>query len=109
MLDRIALRLLPAFAFVACSGQIMDRAGPPTRDAVVPPPPGLDGVGYSGAHRLTRSEYDATLRELLGEPGQVSSALPQDVGGVFDGMADVDVVFDNEFGRQHSSTALIES
>ncbi|MCA9708853.1 MAG: DUF1592 domain-containing protein [Myxococcales bacterium] len=63
-------------------------------------PPAEGGVGVVGLRRLSRSEMDATLEDLLGDdtrPGTLF--LPEDV---------IDP-FDNDYTNQAVSTVLIES
>ena len=63
------------------------------------PEEALDALGPLGMRRLTRYEYDNTLRDLLGDstrPG--SQMLPEDPF----------TPFDNEYGTQEASQPLIE-
>src|SRR3712207_6437122 len=58
------------------------------------------GVGASGLRRLTRAEYDATLRDLLGDTTRSGfSQLPEDSADPFD----------NDFRTQQASGALVET
>lgn len=59
----------------------------------------LEGVGRIGLRRLTRYEYDNTLRDLLGDDTRpASQALPEDPL----------TPFDNEYAQQEASQPLIE-
>src|SRR5688572_15799801 len=54
-------------------------------DGETPEAPELGGVGISGVRRLSRDEYDNTVRDLLGDdtrPG--TQMLPEDVIDPFD-------------------------
>jgi hypothetical protein len=65
----------------------------------VDPAPEAGGVGISGLRRLSRSEFDNTLRDLVGdETRPAQTRLPEDV---------IDP-FDNQFANQLVSTVLIE-
>jgi Protein of unknown function (DUF1592)/Protein of unknown function (DUF1588)/Protein of unknown function (DUF1595)/Protein of unknown function (DUF1585)/Protein of unknown function (DUF1587) len=62
-------------------------------------PADLEGLGTIGLRRLTRYEYDNTLRDILGDdtrPG--SQGLPEDPL----------TPFDNEYAQQEASQPLIE-
>ncbi len=62
-------------------------------------PPSEDGVGFMGMRRLSRFEYDLTVRDLLGDDTRpASQRLPEDV---------VDP-FDNDYTTQLVSSVLIE-
>jgi hypothetical protein len=68
------------------------------------PTPGLAedpyAIGPSGLRRLTRTEYDSALRDLLGDASRPGFArLPEDVNDPFD----------NNYKDQLASGALIES
>src|SRR5439155_6637899 len=57
-------------------------------------------VGPGGARRLSRVEYDNTLRDLLGDTTRPGfAALPEDVHDPFD----------NDFNTQQPSAPLIEA
>jgi len=57
-------------------------------------------IGPSGLRRLTRTEYDSALRDLLGDASRPGFAkLPEDVNDPFD----------NNYKDQLASGALIES
>jgi hypothetical protein len=81
------------------SGESAGSAG--TADTgEVPPPPEEGGVGIMGLRRLTRDEYDNTVRDILFDdtrPG--STLLPEDVADPFD----------NAWQGQNASAALIQS
>jgi hypothetical protein len=65
----------------------------------VEPPPESGGVGVVGLRRLSRTELDHTLRDLVGDETRPASArLPEDV---------VDP-FDNDYTTQYASSVLIE-
>ena len=69
-------------------------------DGTVETPPENGGVGMVGLRRLSRTEMDHTLRDLLGDdtdPG--TRFLPEDV---------IDP-FDNDYTHQAVSTVLVES
>jgi hypothetical protein len=81
-------------ALYACTGSIGDPSGTP------PIPPGADEAVISGARRLTRTEYDDTLRHLLQDQSRSGFAkLPEDVHDPFD----------NDYQTQKVSPALIEA
>lgn len=70
------------------------ESGPPAD------PPELGGVGISGMRRLSRAEYDNTVRDLLGDTTRPANrGLPEDV---------IDP-FDNAFATQLATRTLIES
>lgn len=85
----------------SCTGQVQDPRGdsagdPPTRsgDEVVPPPldqacSGVSDPGSTPFRRLTRDEYDNTLRDLLGDTTRPGRAFPPDetLGGFASGAA----------------------
>lgn len=63
-------------------------------------PPELGGVGIAGMRRLSRAEYDNTVRDLLGDTTRPANrGLPEDV---------IDP-FDNAFGDQLATRPLVES
>ncbi len=79
---------------IACTGNISD---PPNGSG--PNVETLSMIGVSGARRLTAAEYDATVRDLFGEPDPQSVlSLP----------VDRRMPFDNDFTVQTASQALIE-
>ena len=79
-------------ALYACTGNIGDD--------VAPVPPGADEAVISGARRLTRTEYDQTLQDLLQDASNSGFArLPEDVNDPFD----------NDYHTQKVSPALIEA
>jgi hypothetical protein len=81
-------------ALYACTGNI----GSP--DGLPPAPPGAEEAVISGARRLTRTEYDMTLRDLLQDTSNSGFArLPEDVNDPFD----------NDYHTQKVSPALIEA
>lgn len=60
----------------------------------------VQGVGESGARRLTRAEYDNTVRDLLGDTSHLGTAmLPEDYRDPFD----------NSYATQQVSPILIET
>src|SRR4051794_22393562 len=65
-----------------------------------PAPPHSDVVSASVARRLSRSELDATVRDLLGDTTNPASKLLQE---------DEYTPFDNDYSRQQASSALIDS
>ncbi len=70
-----------------------------TADGGTPPPQDEGQVGRTGLRRLTANEYDNTVRDLLlGDEAQSALLLPYDKP----------VPFDNEYGNQVASQALIE-
>lgn len=76
-----------------------DTSGDADETGELGEPIDFDAVGRVGLRRLTRHEYDNTLRDLLGDatrPG--SQALPEDAL----------TPFDNEYGSQEASQPLIE-
>ena len=63
------------------------------------PPPAAGGVGVVGMRRLSRAEFDHTVRDLLGDDTRpASTRLPEDV---------IDP-FDNDYTHQDVSTVLVE-
>ena len=83
---------------LACTGRIGDDGTGTTG----PGGPGsaTASIGKSGMRRLTRREYDATLKDLLkDDTGSGFKALPEDVRDPFD----------NDFTTQQASQPLIES
>ncbi len=61
--------------------------------------PGEAEVTASGLRRLTRDEFDNTLRDLLGETSKSGQKLPEDVTDPFD----------NDYRTQQVSPSLIET
>src|SRR5262245_66667852 len=94
MQEKWAAAVLGLLAVTACSGKAtMSQSGPPTLSAAA-------SVGVSGARRLTRTEYDDTLRDLLGDTTSSGfGALPPDTHDPFD----------NDYRTQLTSPALIEA
>jgi len=94
MLLRIA-GVVALTACVACKGQIGqagDRGGPPAVDPVL--------AIESGARRLSQSELDNTLRDLVGEDSAPAARLLNE---------DEFRPFDNDYTIQQASEALITS
>lgn len=70
-----------------------------TDTAGVDPPPAAGGVGIVGMRRLSRAEFDNTVRDLLGDDTRpATTRLPEDV---------IDP-FDNDYSTQNVTTVLIE-
>jgi hypothetical protein len=90
-----ALGLLAAVAVGGCSGRAdLSDQGDETRLSA------NSVVGVSGARRLSRTEYDDTLRDLLGDATSSGFALlPPDTHDPFD----------NDYRTQLTSQALIEA
>jgi hypothetical protein len=81
-----------ALAFLGCTGQIGD---PELRAPV-----GAQQAVVSGARRLSRNEYDNTLRALLDDKSSAGFAkLPEDVNDPFD----------NDYATQLVSATLVEA
>ncbi|MCK6592533.1 MAG: DUF1592 domain-containing protein [Polyangiaceae bacterium] len=81
-----------ALALLGCTGQIGDPEGSA--------PAGAQQAVVSGARRLSRNEYDNTLRALLDDKTSSGFAkLPEDVNDPFD----------NDYGTQLVSAALVEA
>jgi hypothetical protein len=81
-----------ALALLGCTGQI----GEPLGSVEV----GAQQAVISGARRLTRTEYDNTLRDLLDDNTRSGFAkLPEDVNDPFD----------NDYSTQQVSAALVEA
>src|SRR6185503_11063980 len=74
-------------------------AGTGGGDGAVPPPVS-NLASASVARRLSRSELDATVRDLLGDTTNPASKLLQE---------DEYTPFDNDYTRQQASSALIDS
>ncbi len=94
MFPRLA-GLVALAALVACTGQISestDRGGPPVVDPLL--------AVESGARRLSQSELDNTLRDLLGEDSAPAARLLNQ---------DEFRPFDNDYTIQQASAALITS
>ena len=111
------LRLLFAAA-IGLAGCRDDGSGSPTADGTsddggddsgaesgsddgsgTAPPTDVEGVGISGARRLTVHEYDNTVRDLLGDTSRpAASFLPEDRR----------TPFDNELSTQVASRVLVE-
>jgi uncharacterized protein DUF1588/uncharacterized protein DUF1592/uncharacterized protein DUF1587/uncharacterized protein DUF1595/uncharacterized protein DUF1585 len=90
----MAMLLLGAAGFYGCIGDIGDGTG------TEPVPEGASEAVLSGARRLTRTEYDNTLRDLLQDTTSSGFAkLPEDVNDPFD----------NDYHTQKVSPALIEA
>ena len=76
-----------------------DDGEPAGRDRDDDPPELVERVGESGLRRLTAAEYDATLRDLLGDTtGSAALLLPEDFR----------TPYDNDYTLQHPSQALVE-
>jgi hypothetical protein len=106
--------LVLVLVLVSCRGTIEESSGEGSTPGAHPgsggtgpgggPTPGLAedpyAIGPSGLRRLTRTEYDNALRDLLGDPSRPGFArLPEDVNDPFD----------NNYKDQLASGALIES
>ena len=88
--------LLAAATCAACTGKIGKNEG---SSGGVDPNGGALSVGATGLRRLSRNEYDNTLRDLLGDTTRSGYAkLPEDVNDPFD----------NDYTTQLASGALIE-
>jgi len=81
-----------AITLAACIGEI-GGSGPTSG----PSAEVLNEIGVSGARRLTASEYDAVVYDLLGVTVTSEQALPEDLRSPFD----------NDFTKQEASEALI--
>ncbi len=95
------LTLLAGVLAIGCTGHIGEVEGH-GRGGTVDPGRLADylGVGASGLHRLTRVEYDNTLRDLLGDTTRSGFAnLPEDTADPFD----------NDYTTQQVSGALIDA
>lgn len=96
---------LVAAAVAGCDGKALfqsptDPDGPQNGIDVVEPLPAEAEVTPGGMHRLTRDEYDQSLRDLLADTTNSGMAkLPEDVADPFD----------NDYLNQLVSGALIES
>jgi hypothetical protein len=102
------MRLIPLLGWLGCSvlavassgcvGEIGDR---PDGSGSLAPDPNAQTAVISGARRLTRTEYDDTLRDLLQDTSRSGFAkLPEDVHDPFD----------NDYRtQQQASAALIEA
>jgi hypothetical protein len=81
-----------ALMLLGCTGQIGDPEGSA--------PVGAQQAVVSGARRLSRNEYDNTLRALLDDKSSAGFAkLPEDVNDPFD----------NDYSTQLVSSALVEA
>jgi hypothetical protein len=93
--QRSALASVLLLGFYGCTGDIGDPS-----PGSVPVPPGAESAVISGARRLTRSEYDLTVQDLLQDTtGSGFSLLPEDVNDPFD----------NDYHTQKVSPVLIEA
>lgn len=93
----LALFTAAVVTTAACTGKIADSEGSPSGGG-----PGTAALtfGPTGLHRLSRVEYDNTLRDLLGDATRSGfAALPEDVNDPFD----------NNFKDQIVSGALVAS
>src|SRR5690349_14135481 len=103
MSPRTCILVLSAIAF-ACSDDAHEERDPSAADSsddggTEVPPADVDGVGISGLRRLTVHEYDATVRDVLGDDTQPgASSLPEDRR----------TPFDNDFAVQTASRVLVE-
>ncbi|MFL5320624.1 MAG: DUF1588 domain-containing protein [Myxococcaceae bacterium] len=99
-LTRGALIVAIAAALAGCQGladfQPLSKSDKPNQVEL----PADAVVGVSGARRLTRLEYDATLKDLLGDDTQGGfQQLPEDVTDPFD----------NDYRTQTASSTLISA
>jgi hypothetical protein len=98
----VAIALLPGcYDGVRASGSNSAGEGGETEgdDGEVVPPPEAGGVGVVGLRRLSRTELDHTLRDLVGDDTRpASQRIPEDV---------IDP-FDNDYTTQYASSVLIE-
>ena len=103
MSPRTCILVLSAIAF-ACSDDAHEDRDPSAADSsddggTEVAPADVDGVGISGLRRLTVHEYDATVRDVLGDDTQPgASSLPEDRR----------TPFDNDFAVQTASRVLVE-
>ena len=80
------LRVLPLVLVAACQAVIET----PTPDPIfVPPGPTCDDPGHVTLRRLNRTEYNNTVRDLLGDVTEPANDFPTDSSGSFDNDADV--------------------
>ena len=86
-----------AVLFAACVGEIGGLPGDVEPDG--PTQEVLNEIGVSGLRRLTATEYDATVKDLLGVTVDSEAALPEDLR----------TPYDNDFTLQIASEALITS
>jgi hypothetical protein len=91
-----AIALAAAVAASACVGSIGD---PGDGSIAGPSAQALSEIGVSGARRLTATEYDASVFDLLGVTVTSETALPEDLR----------TPFDNDYTKQVASEALITS
>ncbi len=92
-LRRAGLAGAVALTMYGCTGDIGAPAGTPEV------PQGAESAVISGARRLTRTEYDDTIRDLLQDDARAGfTLLPEDVNDPFD----------NDYQTQKVSPALIE-
>ena len=107
---RSLVALLAGAMAVGCTGHISEvggnhgSSGTTTGGTGGPVDPGklgdYVGVGASGLRRLTRVEYDNTLRDLLGDTTRSGFAkLPEDTTDPFD----------NDYKTQQVSATLIDA
>lgn len=93
----------------AMTGRLPPAAGPDAPPGPQPAPgtvsvpsapvPGLELASRTGLRRLTVDEYDATLRDLIGDDTRPSRLLLPD---------DPRIPFDNDYTQQVASKALVE-
>lgn len=86
-----------AVLLAACVGEIGGVPGDGTPEG--PTQEVLDEIGTSGLRRLTATEYDATVADLLGVTIDSEAALPEDLR----------TPYDNDYTLQIASEALITS
>lgn len=90
-------------AIHGCTGDIGDGSsssnGPDDQSPAGEVPQGAEAAVISGARRLTRAEYDDTIRDLLMDDTRAGTQqLPEDVNDPFD----------NDYQTQKVSAALVE-
>lgn len=89
-------------AIHGCTGNVGDGSstGPDDQPPAATVPQGAEAAVISGARRLTRTEYDDTIRDLLNDDARAGfQKLPEDVNDPFD----------NDYQTQKVSAGLIEA
>ena len=84
-----------ALSAAACTGNIGDGPGGDQG----PSAQTLSEISVSGLRRLTATEYDATVHDLLGVVVTSETALPEDLR----------TPYDNDYTKQQASDALISA
>src|SRR5688572_26121086 len=88
--------------------------GSPPPPVIPPPPTGTPAAGGPAIRplrRLTRFEYDNTIRDLLGDTSRPASALPEETDGphgfdIASGVSSLDALVLQELGERLAASAV---